>query len=244
MIRNLQTPTLLLAVALCVSSACAQSDFSSIDQIVSHAVDEQQLPGAVVVVGHDGHVVFRRAYGMRSLEPTQETMATDTIFDMASLTKPLTTALAIMQLYEQGNLGLNDPVAKYLPEFGANGKQDITIRHLLTHYSGLPPDLPLGEPWTGKDKGYQLAFGIAPLRPPGEQFLYSDINFIVLGAVSYTHLDVYKRQPPGRTRTSRGGMLAQLCSARMTRPLAQWTSPALRPNVTTCHPSSGEFLAQ
>jgi uncharacterized protein YbbC (DUF1343 family)/CubicO group peptidase (beta-lactamase class C family) len=183
MIRNLQTPTLLLAVALCVSSACAQSDFSSIDQIVSHAVDEQQLPGAVVVVGHDGHVVFRRAYGMRSLEPTQETMATDTIFDMASLTKPLTTALAIMQLYEQGNLGLNDPVAKYLPEFGANGKQDITIRHLLTHYSGLPPDLPLGEPWTGKDKGYQLAFGIAPLRPPGEQFLYSDINFIVLGAL-------------------------------------------------------------
>ena len=183
MIRNLRMRGLFLAAALSVPSACAQNDFSSIDQIVNHAVDEHQLPGAVVVVGHDGHVVFRSAYGMRSLEPTQEPMTPDTIFDMASLTKPLATAVAVMQLYEQGKIGLNDPVAKYLPEFGANGKQDITIRHLLTHYSGLPPDLPLDEPWTGKDKGYQIAFGIAPLRPPGEQFLYSDINFIVLGAL-------------------------------------------------------------
>ena len=128
MIRKFRTRGLLLAVALCASSACAQSDFSSIDQIVNHAVDDHQLPGAVVVLGHGGHVVFRRAYGMRSLEPTQEPMTPDTIFDMASLTKPLATAVAIMQLYEQGKIGLNDPVAKYLPEFGANGKQDITIR--------------------------------------------------------------------------------------------------------------------
>ena len=183
MIRKFRTRGLLLAVALCASSACAQSDFSSIDQIVNHAVDDHQLPGAVVVLGHGGHVVFRRAYGMRSLEPTQEPMTPDTIFDMASLTKPLTTAVAIMQLYEQGRIGLNDPVAKYLPEFGANGKQDITIRHLLTHYSGLPPDLPLDEPWQGKEEGYRRAFAIAPMRPPGEQFVYSDINFIVLGAI-------------------------------------------------------------
>ncbi len=183
MIRNLRTRGLLLAVALSVSSACAQSDFSSIDQIVNHAVEDHQLPGAVVVVGHGGHVVFRRAYGMRSLEPTEEPMTPDSIFDMASLTKPLATAVAIMQLYEQGKIGLNDPVAKYLPEFGANGKQDITIRHLLTHYSGLPPDLALDEPWQGKEEGYRRAFAIAPMRPPGEQFVYSDINFIVLGAI-------------------------------------------------------------
>lgn len=183
MIRKLRTRGLLLAVALCASSACAQSDFSSIDQIVNHAVDDHQLPGAVVVLGHGGHVVFRRAYGMRSLEPTQEPMTPDTIFDMASLTKPLATAVAVMQLYEQGRIGLNDPVAKYLPEFGANGKQDITIRHLLTHYSGLPPDLTLDEPWQGKEEGYRRAFAIAPMRPPGEQFVYSDINFIALGAI-------------------------------------------------------------
>ena len=189
------THAVLLALSLCASCAAAQSDFSPIDTIVNHAVDEHQLPGAVVVVGHDGRVVFRRAYGMRSLEPTQEPMTADTIFDMASLTKPLTTAVAIMQLYEQGKIGLNDSVAKYLPEFGANGKQDITIRHLLTHYSGLPPDLPLDQPWKGKEEGIRLAFGIAPARPPGEQFVYSDINFIVLGAlvekVSGLTLDEY-----------------------------------------------------
>ena len=89
MIRNLRTRALLLAVAVCVSSACAQSDFSTIDPIVNKAVDDHQLPGAVVVVGHDGQVVFRHSYGMRSLEPTQEPMTADTIFDMASLTKPL-----------------------------------------------------------------------------------------------------------------------------------------------------------
>jgi uncharacterized protein YbbC (DUF1343 family)/CubicO group peptidase (beta-lactamase class C family) len=200
---------LLLPLALSAGSATAQSSFSAIDQIVTQAVDEHQLPGAVVIVGHDGHVVFRRAYGMRSLEPTQERMTLDTIFDMASLTKPLTTATAIMQLYQQGKIGLNDPVAKYLPEFGANGKQDITIRHLLTHYSGLPPDLPLDEPWEGTEEGFRRAFAIAPIRPPGEQFLYSDINFIVLGALveklSGLTLDEYTRRyimdPLGLTHT-------------------------------------------
>ena len=201
--------SLLLPLALGAGSATAQSSFSAIDQIVTQAVDEHQLPGAVVIVGHDGHVVFRRAYGMRSLEPTQERMTLDTIFDMASLTKPLTTATAIMQLYQQGKIGLNDPVAKYLPEFGANGKQDITIRHLLTHYSGLPPDLPLDEPWEGTEEGFRRAFAIAPIRPPGEQFLYSDINFIVLGALveklSGLTLDEYTRRyimdPLGLTHT-------------------------------------------
>lgn len=200
---------MLLPLALSAGSATAQSSFSAIDQIVTQAVDEHQLPGAVVIVGHDGHVVFRRAYGMRSLEPTQERMTLDTIFDMASLTKPLTTATAIMQLYQQGKIGLNDPVAKYLPEFGANGKQDITIRHLLTHYSGLPPDLPLDEPWEGTEEGFRRAFAIAPIRPPGEQFLYSDINFIVLGALveklSGLTLDEYTRRyimdPLGLTHT-------------------------------------------
>ncbi len=207
--RATRASVLLLALAVSACSAGAQSDFSSIDSIVNRAVDDHQLPGAVVVVGHDGKVVFRRAYGMRSLEPTQEPMTLDTIFDMASLTKCLATATAVMQLYEQGKIGLNDPVAKYLPDFAPNGKQDITIRNLLTHYSGLPPDLPLDEPWEGKEEGYRRAFAIAPLRPPGEQFLYSDINFIVLGALveklSGMTLDEYTQRfimdPLGLTHT-------------------------------------------
>lgn len=172
---------LLTVVAVC-GPVCAQN-FATIDQTVNDAVANHRLPGAVVIVGHDGRVVFRRAYGMRSLEPVQEPMTLDTIFDMASLTKPLATAVAVMQLYEQGKIGLNDAVAKYLPDFGANGKQDITIRQLLTHYSGLPPDLPLDDPWSGKEEGFRRAFAIAPARPAGEQFVYSDINFVVLGAL-------------------------------------------------------------
>lgn len=174
---------LLVLLSAVAGQAAAQGRFSAIEELVNHAIAEHQLPGAVVIVGHDGHVVYRRAFGMRSLEPTQETMTLGTVFDMASLTKPLMTATAVMQLYQQGKLSVDDPVAKYLPEFAANGKGDITIRDLLTHYSGLPPDLPLADAWQGKSTAYQLAFAIAPLRPPGVRFQYSDINFIVLGAL-------------------------------------------------------------
>jgi CubicO group peptidase (beta-lactamase class C family) len=173
----------LLVLVTCCGVAQAQSGFGAIDTLVNHAVEEHLLPGAVVVVGHDGRVVFRRAYGMRSLEPTREPMTVDTIFDMASLTKCLATATAVMQLYQKGDFQFDEPVAKVLPAFAANGKQEITIRELLTHYSGLPPDLPLADPWEGKGEAYRMTFAIAPAGPAGVKFVYSDINFIVLGAL-------------------------------------------------------------
>lgn len=199
----------LLSLAMFGGRISAQDNFAAIDGIVNHAIEAHRIPGAVVIVGHDGQVVFRRAYGMRSLEPVKEEMTLDTVFDMASLTKPLMTAVAVMQLYQEGKINVDDPVAKYLPEFAANGKGGITIRHLLTHYSGLPPDLPLTEPWKGKETAYKLAFEIAPLRPPGVRFQYSDINFIVLGAlvekISGMTLDQYAFthiiQPLGLTNT-------------------------------------------
>ena len=174
----------LLSIAGCMSCAFAQeADFSAVDTLVGQAMEQHQLPGAVVEIGHGGRVVFRKAYGERSLEPTREAMTLDTIFDMASLTKPLMTATAVMQLCEQGKLSFNDPVTKYLPEFATNGKQDITIRQLLTHYSGLPPDLLLEEPWEGKAEAFRQAFAIQPATPAGVRFVYSDINYIVLGAL-------------------------------------------------------------
>ena len=88
-----------------------------------------------------------------------------------------------MQLVEQGKVRLNDPVAKYLPEFAQNGKDDITLRQLLTHYSGLAPDLDLKVRWEGKQTAYGMMLAEAPEEPPGSQFTYSDINFIALGAV-------------------------------------------------------------
>ena len=110
-------------------------------------------------------------------------MTLDTVFDVASLTKVIVTSTAVMQLVERGKVRLNDPVAKYLPEFAQNGKQDITVRQLLTHYSGLEPDLDLKTVWKGKETAYRMAFAEAPVDPPGSKFSYSDINFIVLGAL-------------------------------------------------------------
>ena len=160
-----------------------KQDLSSIDQVIARGIQEKKIPGAVVIIGHNGKIIFRKAYGMRSLEPTRERMTENTIFDMASLTKPLITATAIMQLYQEGRFRLNDPVSEYLPAFAVNGKQDITIRQLLTHYSGLPPDVSLADTWSGKEEGLRRAFASVPMTPPGVQFRYSDINFIVLGAL-------------------------------------------------------------
>jgi uncharacterized protein YbbC (DUF1343 family)/CubicO group peptidase (beta-lactamase class C family) len=167
----------------------------AVDSVIEKAISDSNIPGAVLVVGHNGAVIYRKAYGERSLEPKREPMTLDTIFDLASLTKVIATTTAVMQLIEQGKVRLNDPVAKYLPEFGQNGKDDITVRQLLTHYSGLEPDLELKSQWEGKDTAYKMAFAETLAEPPGSHFTYSDINFIVLGAlverVSGETLDEY-----------------------------------------------------
>ncbi len=152
-----------------------------LDGILLDAVHSGEIPGAVLVVWHNGQFAYRKAFGDRALEPRRETMTINTIFDLASLTKVVATTTAVMQLVEDGKIRFNDPVAKYLPEFGENGKADVTIRELLTHYSGLPPGLDLGQPWEGRDVAYQMACALQPVYPPGSKFLYSDVNFIVLG---------------------------------------------------------------
>ncbi len=156
---------------------------SAVDTVIQNAISDGSIPGAVLLIGHDGDVICRKAYGSRALEPRREVMTLDTVFDVASLTKVIVTTTAVMQLVERGEIRLNDPVAKYLPEFAQNGKQDITIRQLLTHYSGLPPDLDLKTPWEGKETAYRMAFAETPVDPPGSRFSYSDINFIMLGAL-------------------------------------------------------------
>src|SRR5579871_1555075 len=159
------------------------SSLPQVDAVVRDAIGQHQVPGAVVLIGHHGHVIYRKAFGMRSLEPRRERMTVDTIFDLASLTKVIATTPCVMRLVEEGKIRLNDPVVRYMPEFGANGKQDITVRQLLIHYSGLAPDLDLTQPWQGKETAYQMAFQEKPLNPPGARFVYSDINFIMLGAL-------------------------------------------------------------
>ncbi len=110
-------------------------------------------------------------------------MTADTIFDLASMTKCVATATSVMKLVQEGRIRLNDPVAAYLPEFARNGKENITIRQLLTHFSGLPEDLDLKTPWKGRNAAYQMAMDEKPIFPPGSRFLYSDVNFETLGFV-------------------------------------------------------------
>lgn len=175
------------------------ADFSRVSQLVNDAIAVPRLPGAVVQIGYGGNVVFRQAYGSRKLagEPgldgspaPAEPMTEDTIFDLASLSKSLTTATAILQLYEQGKVQLDEPVQTYLPDFNpANDSRrgKVTVRMLLTHTSGLAGDLSLDGPW-GLDKpdkaeGIHRALGAWVVFEPGERFHYSDIGFIILGAL-------------------------------------------------------------
>jgi len=156
---------------------------AGIDEVVAAAIAEKSLPGAVVLVGRGDSVVFRKAYGNRALAPAVEPMTLNTIFDMASLTKVVATTSAVMMLVEEGRIRLSDPVAKYIPDFGKYGKDRVTVRHLLTHMSGLRPDVDLGDPWVGYDAAIALAGDEVLGAPPGRRFVYSDIGFFLLADI-------------------------------------------------------------
>ncbi|HEY4357615.1 MAG TPA: sodium/solute symporter [Acidobacteriaceae bacterium] len=182
-----------------VTAESSAPDFSALSTLMNDAIAGHKLPGAVVIVGHSGRVVFHQAYGSRKLanEPgldglpsPAEPMTEDTIFDMASLTKCLATATAIMELYDQGKLQFDDPVQKYLPEFNSGNdpqRARVTLRMLLTHTSGEAPDISLKDPWglasSDKPEGIHRALTNPLQSGPGEVFRYSDINFILLGAL-------------------------------------------------------------
>ena len=114
-----------------------------VDRAVAKSISDGQMSGCVVLIGREQGIVLEKAYGNRCVEPQKEPMTTDTLFDMASLTKPLATATSVMILIERGQLRLVDKVAKFFPEFAAKGKQDVTIEELLVHSSGMLPDDPL-----------------------------------------------------------------------------------------------------
>jgi uncharacterized protein YbbC (DUF1343 family) len=175
---------LLPLAALCCAAASAQTfhGAADLDAAINQAVREDQIPGAVVLVGHKGQVVYRKAYGYRALVPAKEPMTTDTIFDIASLTKIVATTSGVMKLFEQGRIRIDDRVTTYLPEF-QGGQSPITIRDLMTHFSGLRPDLDLDPPWTGYETGIRRALADKPADPPETKFVYSDINFILMGEI-------------------------------------------------------------
>ena len=175
-----------------------------IEEIVSKAIRSGQVPGAVVLIGVRDKIVFRRAFGHRSLLPDKRPMTADTIFDVSSLTKVIATTTALMQLTENGKLRLEGTVAEYWPEFKSNGKKSITIRELLTHYSGLRPDLDLKPKWAGQDTALKLIVAEKPAFSPGTRFVYSDINFEILGEL---------------IKKTSGQRLDEYCSGHIFKPL-------------------------
>ncbi len=156
---------------------------ADIDAVIAQAVAAKAMPGAVVVVGRGDQVLYEKAFGQRAVAPLAEPMTLDTVFDLASLTKVVATTTAVMQLVERGQLRLTDPVAAWVPGFERYGKGGVTIRHLLTHVSGLRPDVDLGDAWKGYDAAIELAKDEVLQSPPGERFVYSDINFFLLGHI-------------------------------------------------------------
>lgn len=206
--KSLCRPLLAVLALAPLLGAQSFSSAAAVDDAINQALAEKRMPGAVLLVGHDGQVVYRKAYGQRALVPAAEPMTLDTVFDLASLTKVVATTTSLMKLFEQGKFDLNDPIVKYIPEF-QGGKSAITIRNLFTHFSGLKPDVALNIPWSGYDTGVKLACTTAPDGPPGARFVYSDINFILLGELvhrlSGQMLNDYARenvfQPLGMTET-------------------------------------------
>src|SRR3954452_2203246 len=154
-----------------------------IDAIVAEGLAEKRMPGCVVCIGRRGKIVMLEAYGKKQLQPSELPMTTETVFDMASITKPVATATSIMLLVERGQLKLGQRVSSIIPEFAANEKEPITIFDLLTHQSGLLPDNAVKDYENGREDAIKKICALKLQATTGTRFIYSDVNFIVLGEI-------------------------------------------------------------
>jgi CubicO group peptidase (beta-lactamase class C family) len=166
------------------NASLSASALSSIADIANQEIANGHVPGAVVLIGQGHEIVYRQAFGLRATQPQPVPMTVDTIFDLASLTKVVATTTAVVQLVERGRLELDASASKYWPAFGTVGKQTITVRDLLTHYSGLKPDLSLNRRWSGYETAMRLLVSERPLHPAHTTYIYSDENFEVLGEIA------------------------------------------------------------
>ncbi|MEL6107006.1 MAG: serine hydrolase domain-containing protein [Planctomycetota bacterium] len=154
-----------------------------IEGIVDEAIRQRKLPGCVITLGRRGKLVYHRAFGLRRIEPQPEPMTLDTVFDLASLTKPIATATSVMILLERGKLRLRDRVSRYIPEYANSGKESATIADLLTHRAGLIPDNALADYREGRAQAFKNIYALSTMYPPKARFVYSDVGFILLDDV-------------------------------------------------------------
>jgi uncharacterized protein YbbC (DUF1343 family)/CubicO group peptidase (beta-lactamase class C family) len=175
--------TLILACAYTASASnlALPDRLPQIDSAIEPAIERHAIPGAVLLIGRGDEDVYFKSYGSRSIEPARAEMTPDTIFDLASLTKPIATATSVMILADRGKVKLWEPVSKYVPEFGQNGKAGITVEDLLLHRGGLIPDNPMADYGHGVEESWKRIWALKPLKQPGHHFWYTDVGYIVLG---------------------------------------------------------------
>ena len=175
----------LVVMAALSAQGLSQSILGPAAELLDEAIQEAVIPGGLLYVGQGGKrslmTPFLHTSGFLAVVPEPEVMPMDAIFDLASLTKPVATATAIMILVDRGSVKLDAPVAEYIPGFGAAGKAGITVEHLLLHRSGLIADNPLVDYGGGRDEARTRICALEPLAVPGDEFRYSDVGFILLG---------------------------------------------------------------
>jgi CubicO group peptidase (beta-lactamase class C family) len=193
--RVIRTITIYFALLSCLVTGCrclrekiTKDRLSGIDAAVKEEIQEGNVPGAVILIGQADKIFYHKSFGYEVIEPYREKMTKNTVFDVASLTKPIATATSIMVLMDRQKLKLADYVATYLPTFASNGKDQVQISHLLSHTSGLPAYTSAGElkkqfSSPCPEKVIEKICGLAPLNKPGEEFRYSCLGYIILAKI-------------------------------------------------------------
>src|SRR5215216_7498296 len=165
------------------SVGMSSARLAKIDEAVLASIERKETPGAVVLVGRQGRIIYRKAFGDRAVAPSREPMTLNTIFDLASLTKVIAAATSIMILVERGKVSLADPASLYIPEFGKNGKERITVEQLMTHRAGLPPDNEIADYVGVTIDPLKMIYELQPSYEPGSRFVYSDVGYIVAAEI-------------------------------------------------------------
>ncbi len=208
--KPIRTITALLLLLIYISTGCQpvqkeiyRPDFSRIDNVVEEEIDKGNFPGAVVLIGTPEDILYWKAFGNEVIEPYEEAISKNTIFDLASMTKPIATATSIMVLKDRKAIDFDDYVGKYLPDFACNGKEQVQIKHLLTHTSGLPAYTnaaklkeQFGNPCP--EKVIEKICGFEAVSKPGEKFRYSCLGYITLAkiieAITGKNIDEFSRE--------------------------------------------------
>ena len=184
--RLLITITCLCLLCAKPAPSVAADPFKAVDNLVNESIRDGVFPSASIAVINKGTVVYHRAFGKQTYDRQSPPVTTTTIYDLASLTKPIVTTSIAMQLVEHDSLDINAPVSHYLPGFARNGKEKITIKNLLLHNSGLRAHRFFIESCKTPDEVYEAISDETPIVPTGSKTIYSDLGFITLGNVIET----------------------------------------------------------